>query len=46
MTDEFDLGEGDMSIAEIIFLIGALALFAYEHQWLIIAADGSESVQE
>jgi len=46
MTNEFDLGEGYMSIAEIIFLIGALALFAYEHQWLIITEDGSESVQE
>ena len=46
MTHEFDLGEGYMSIAEIIFLIGALALFAYEHQWLIITEDGSESVQE
>jgi hypothetical protein len=46
MTDEFDLGEGNMSIAEIISLIGALALLAYEHQWLIITEDESENVQE
>jgi hypothetical protein len=46
MTNEFDLGEGYMSIAEFIFFIGALALLAYEHQCLIITEDGSENTQE
>lgn len=46
MTHEIDLGEGYVSIADLIFGIGALALFAYERQWLVVAMDGSESVQE
>jgi Zn-dependent protease len=46
MTHEIDLGEGYFSIADVIFVIGAMALFAYEREWLVIAMDGSESVQE
>jgi hypothetical protein len=46
ITREFDLGEGNMSIADFIFFILALALLAFERQWLVIATDGSESAQE
>jgi len=46
MTRAYDLGEGYMSVADFIFIIGAVALLAYEKLLLVIATEESESVQE
>jgi len=46
ITCEFDLGEGNMSIADFIVFLLALALLAYERQLLVIPTDESESVQK
>jgi uncharacterized protein with PQ loop repeat len=46
ITNAYDLGEGKMSIANLLFLIGALLLGACERIWLLSGVTESESVEK